>query len=179
MRQLIAAMIEKNQDLPRNSLVVEMSLEKAALPDDYLVKDYRGLRQIRLTTSGLVLEVRLLKGLPARWLKKDTSAKPSKAVNSRALAEHSHVLSVNQAALQQFLAETGDQNPLHQTAPYILPGALLMEEVSSWLTLDYRRLSLRFYAPAVVNAPIHLVMREKAISLYQAGELVAKGELHV
>lgn len=54
-----------------------------------------------------------------------------------------------------------------------------MEEVSSWLTLDYRRLSLRFYAPAVVNAPIHLVMREKAISLYQAGELVAKGELHV
>ncbi|HEL0597696.1 hypothetical protein [Streptococcus equi] len=179
MRQLITAMIEKNQDLPRNSLVVEMSLEKAALPDDYLVKDYRGLRQIRLTTSGLVLEVRLLKGLPARWLKKDTSAKPSKAVNSRALAEHSHVLSVNQAALQQFLAETGDQNPLHQTAPYILPGALLMEEVSSWLTLDYRRLSLRFYAPAVVSVPIQLVMREKTISLYQAGELVAKGELHV
>lgn len=112
MRQLIAAMVEKNQDLPRNSLVAEMSLEKAVQPDDYRVKDYRNLRQIRLTTSGLVLEVRLLKGLPARWLKKDTSAKPSKAVYSRALAEHSHVLSVNQAALQQFLAETGDQNPL-------------------------------------------------------------------
>lgn len=179
MRQLIAAMIEKNQDLPKNSLVAEMSLEKAALPDDYLVKDYRGLRQIRLTTSGLVLEVRLLKGLPARWLKKDTSAKPSKAVDSQALAEHSHVLSINQATLQQFLAETGDQNPLHQTAPYILPGALLMEEVSSWLISDYRKLSLRFYALAVVNTPIHLVMREKAISLYQAGVLLAKGELHV
>ncbi|KIS06809.1 hypothetical protein [Streptococcus equi] len=44
MRQLITAMVEKNQDLPRNSLVAEMSLEKAVQPDDYSVKDYRNLR---------------------------------------------------------------------------------------------------------------------------------------
>ncbi|EGR87611.1 conserved domain protein [Streptococcus dysgalactiae subsp. equisimilis SK1250] len=51
-------MIKCNQDLPKNSLVVDMTLEKAAqLYENQVLTDTQRFRKIRLSESGLTLEV--------------------------------------------------------------------------------------------------------------------------
>nr|WP_223846034.1 hypothetical protein [Streptococcus dysgalactiae] len=48
--------------------------------------------------------------------------------------------------------------------------------MSDRLAIDYRRLHLRFYAPAVLDRTIQLMVKGRAIGLFQAGKLVAKGD---
>ncbi len=75
MRRLLSTMIKCNQDLPKNSLVVDMTLEKAAqLYENQVLKDTQRFRKIRLSESGLTLEVRFLKKQPVQWLSESTNS---------------------------------------------------------------------------------------------------------
>ncbi|MSU86475.1 hypothetical protein [Streptococcus dysgalactiae] len=177
MRRLLSTMIKCNQDLPKNSLVVDMTLEKAAqLYENQVLTDTQRFRKIRLSESGLTLEVRFLKKQPVQWLSESTNSNQLEEKANKFLANDDQTINISQAALAQFLEDTGDQNPIHREAPYVLPGAFLLEQVSDRLAIDYRRLHLRFYAPAVLDSPIQLMVKGRAIGLFQAGKLVAKGD---
>lgn len=177
MRRLLTTMIKCNQDLPKNSLVVDMTLEKAAqLYENQVLTDTQRFRKIRLSESGLTLEVRFLKKQPVQWLSESTNSNQLKAKANKFLANDDQTITISQAALAQFLEDTGDQNPIHRKAPYVLPGAFLLEQVSDRLAIDYRRLHLRFYAPAVLDKTIQLMVKGRAIGLFQAGKLVATGD---
>lgn len=75
MRRLLSTMIKCNQDLPKNSLVVDMTLEKAAqLYENQVLTDTQRFRKIRLSESGLTLEVRFLKKQPVQRLSESTNS---------------------------------------------------------------------------------------------------------
>ncbi|WP_317609760.1 hypothetical protein [Streptococcus canis] len=88
MRRLLAAMIACNQDLPKTSLVVDMTLSKAVQPNENpVITDSQRFRKIRLSESGLALEARFLKKQPAQWLIESTSSSQFEARADKNVAD--------------------------------------------------------------------------------------------
>lgn len=67
-----------------------------------------------------------MKKQPVQRLSESTNSNQLEEKANKFLANDDQTINISQAALAQFLEDTGDQNPIHREAPYVLPGAFLL-----------------------------------------------------
>lgn len=63
---------------------------------------------------------------------------------------------ITKAKINQFLAKTGDKNPIHYTAKPVVPGLLILEELLKNIDFKIDSFSIKFINPLIIETELKI-----------------------
>lgn len=133
-------------------VLAEVLVERDVVGESLSIeKEKLNLAVIRLSGSGLALTVKLIRPSPS----KTKAPKSSELANPR--GEPWKIFSASE--VEEFIAETDDDNPIHRGELPIVPGFLIVETLLADRRLsEQKKLRLRFKNYAKVGEELHLTV---------------------